>query len=382
MRLAVYTDYAYHETPSGVHAGRAFALFVARMRHSVDELTLIGRLSPVDDAAHYPVGSDVRLLPLPYYSSLAKPLSVLPAVLRSVGRFWRLLDDVDCVWLLGPHPTALAFVAVALARRRRVVLGVRQDLPTYVAMRHPNRRWIRWAGWGLELAFRGLGRFLPVVVVGSELAANYRRSRRLLEIVVSVVDDDQLVEAADAAERDYAGGLRIISVGRLEAEKNPLMLADVLALLNADDGNRWRLLVCGEGEMSDQLAARLADLGQADNAELAGYMPYGEPLMEAYRSSHVLLHTSWTEGFPQILIEAAAAGLPAVAADVGGIRAAMGEAVALVPAGDPAAAAAAVRAVVSDASLRAAMVEAGLAYASVHTLDAETDRVMDFLRAA
>ncbi len=56
--------------------------------------------------------------------------------------------------------------------------------------------------------------------------------------------------------------------------------------------------------------------------------------MQAYRSSHVLLHTSWTEGFSQIPIEAAAAG-SLRCADVGGFRAAMGEAVALVPAGDP-----------------------------------------------
>jgi glycosyltransferase involved in cell wall biosynthesis len=382
VRLAVYTDYAYHQTSAGVQAERAFALFVSRLRRSVDELTLIGRLSPGGEGARYPVGDDVGLLALPYYSSLANPSSVLPAMLRSMVRFWRLLDDVDCLWLLGPHPTALAFVVLALMRRKRVVLGVRQDLPTYVARRHPDRRWIRWAGWALELAFRGLARFLPVVVVGPDLAAKYSAANRLLEIVVSVVESDQLVDAATAAGRDYDGPLQIISVGRLEAEKNPLLLADVLALLNADDGDRWRLLVCGEGEMKEELASRLAELGQADNAVLAGYMPYGAGLVDAYRSSHLLLHTSWTEGFPQILIEAAAAGVPVVAADVGGIRAAMGDALELVPPGDPAAAAAAVKAVASDPGLRARMVEAGLAYAAVHTLDAETGRVMEFIRAA
>jgi glycosyltransferase involved in cell wall biosynthesis len=44
----------------------------------------------------------------------------------------------------------------------------------------------------------------------------------------------------------------------------------------------------------------------------------------AYRSSHFLLHTSWTEGLPKVLIEAFAAVLPVVATDVGGIREAVG----------------------------------------------------------
>ena len=77
---------------------------------------------------------------LPYYESLANPLSVPRAAGRFGARFWRALGDVDAVWLLGPHPLAIAFALLAALRGRRVILGVRQDLPAYVRNRHPGRR--------------------------------------------------------------------------------------------------------------------------------------------------------------------------------------------------------------------------------------------------
>ena len=110
------------------------------------------------------------------------------------------------------------------------------------------------------------------------------------------------------------------------------MLAEVLALL-ASDGRDWRLRICGEGHLEGELEAKLAELGVGERAELLGYVPFGEQLDRVYRSSHVLLHVSWTEGLPQILLEGFAAATPVVATDVGGVRDAVGDAALLIPAG-------------------------------------------------
>jgi glycosyltransferase involved in cell wall biosynthesis len=381
VRLAVYTDYAYHRVDDEVYAERAFALFLGALRPQFERLVLVGRLAPGGGAdARYPVGAGVDLVGLPFYPSLANPLRAVPTFARSVGAFWRALAGVDCVWLLGPHPLAIAFAVLARLRGKRVVLGVRQDLPEYVRNRHPGRRSLRLAAWLLERAFRLLGRFAPVVVVGPGLAANYRGSRELLEIAVSLIREEDVVPPERALERAYDGELVALSVGRLEEEKNPLLLADVLAALSAT-GRRWRLVVCGEGALEGALRARLDELGQADRAELRGYVPFGAELLALYRQSHVLLHTSWTEGFPAVLPEAFAAGLPIVAADVGGIAGAVGEAVLLVPPGDATAAAAAVESVVRDPATRQQLVRNGNAYVAAHTLEAETARLAAFLRA-
>ena len=126
-------------------------------------------------------------MPLPWYGSLADPLATGRALLGSMRRFWRVLDDVDGVLLFGPHPTCFAFAALAALRRRRVALGVRQDLPAYTRNRHPERRSIQLIANVLEAGYRLLARACSTVVVGPDLARNYRRARRLLPINVSLI---------------------------------------------------------------------------------------------------------------------------------------------------------------------------------------------------
>jgi glycosyltransferase involved in cell wall biosynthesis len=381
MRLAVYTDYVYRQVDGEVFAERAFALFLARLSGALDRLVLIGREAPEPGRARYAVGAGVELVPLPYYSRLSDPWAVLRSSLGALVRFWRAVSAVDCVWLLGPHPLAIAFAGLAAVRRRRVVLGVRQDLPAYVESRHPDRRLLQLAGWALELTWRALARAFPVVVVGPEIAAHYVGARSVLEINVSLIDADDLLPPAVALGRSYDGEIRVISVGRLDAEKNPLLLADVLARLR-EDGDRWRLVVCGEGAMHAALEDRLHELGVAERAELLGYVPFGPRLLSLYRESHTLLHVSWTEGLPQVIVEGFAAGLPVVATDVGGVGAAFGDAVRLVPAGNADAAAAALREIAADPGLRETLVRAGHNHAAARTAGVEVERVAEFLRRA
>ena len=379
MRLLVYGDYSYHLSDGELSAEVSFALFATRLGREFDRLVLIGRLSPSPELTPYPCGDEVEFVPLPYYESLADPAAVIRGAGRSLTRFWRTLREVDVVWLLGPHPLAVAFAVLAVLRRRRVVLGVRQDLPAYVRNRRPGRRLMSAAATALEASFRLLARRLSVIVVGPELARRYRGAGAMLEVTVSLIDADDVVSPELAAARSYDGELTLISVGRLDPEKNPLLIADVFRRL-VDGGRPWRLLVCGDGALREALAERLRELGVAGRAELPGYVPYGPRLVELYRSSHALLHTSWTEGLPQVLVEGFAAGLPVVATDVGGIRDAIADAARLVPPGDAAAAAAELEAIVADPDLRRRLVEAGHDYAASRTASVEVRRVADFLR--
>jgi glycosyltransferase involved in cell wall biosynthesis len=379
MRLGVYTDYAYVRERDGVYAERAFSLFLARLGAHVDRLVLIGRLNPRGGRARYRLPPGSGFVPLPYYESLARPLPVARALLGSVRRFWRALEGVEAVWLLGPHPLALAFVALARLRRRRVILGVRQDMPAYVRRRHPRNLLFHRLAGALDATYRAMARRFPTVVVGPALRSRYAGAPRLLDLTVSLIEESGLVKPAVAMSRSYDGPLTVMSVGRLEEEKNPLLLADVLAKLVAADAGRWRLVVCGEGRLESALSTRLVELGVAECAELRGYIPAGEPMNALYRDSHFLLHTSWTEGFPQVLLEAFAAGLPVVAADVGGIRSAVVDAAVLVPPGEPDAAGDALRRLAADPKERGRLIEAGLGYARQHTMDREVGRLAAFL---
>ena len=377
MRLAVYTDYAYSEADGVVYGQRAFVLFLCELREHVEHLQLMGRLGKGGDGARYVLPDGVGFTALPYYPSLARPARALPAVARSLRRVWRALDDVDSVWLLGPSAPSMAYVALAAMRRKAIVLGVRQEIVPYTRNRHPGRRLLHLAAMVEDAIWRALARRLPTVVVGPSLAQSYRHARALLPISVSLIAVDDILDPAAERERNWDGELRLLTVGRLEVEKNPLLLAEILAGLRKREP-RWRLIVCGEGPLRPDLANRLNELGVAGHAELLGYVPFHD-LRAVYRGAHAFLHVSHTEGVPQVVFEAFAAALPVVATSVGGVAQAVGEAALLVPPADAHAAIAAVEQLAADGALRETLVARGNEIAHRHTRDAEVARLADFI---
>jgi glycosyltransferase involved in cell wall biosynthesis len=357
--------------------GESFAVWVAGLRDFAERLVRVGREEPATGPDHYRLRDDVELVALPDYSSLARVPTAALAMVRSLKRLWRLLDGVDVVWLLGPHPLALAFAAMTLVRGRRAVLGVRQDMPSHIRSRHPRRLDLWMAAVALEGTWRLLARACPVVVVGADLATRYSRSRAVLAVSVSLMDERDIVSLPSALARSYDGALRAISVGRLDPEKNPLLLADTLAALRRRDP-RWTLLVCGSGSLEDALRERLRTLGVAGAADVRGYVPL-DHLRSLYRESHVMLHVSWTEGVPQVLFEAFASGLPVVATDVGGVADATDGAGLLVPPGQTEPLVDAASRIADDADLRERLIEAGLVRAQAHTATSGLSRLAEFL---
>lgn len=379
MRLAVYCDLRYQRRTDALYCEESFARFAAGLRDWADGLVLVGRGADVPEPAFgHRLRGDVELLALPGYSSLARPGALARSLRASLVPLWRMLGGVDGVWVLGPHPVGVACVALAAARRRRVVLGVREDLREYVRRRHPRASG-RAVAWALDVVWRALARVIPVVVVGDELAARYGSGRRVLPIAVSLVGADELIDAARALGRDYDGERRVLVVGRLDPEKNPLLLADVLARLRRRDP-AWRVVVCGAGTLSGELTHRLEALGVAGQAELRGVVGSDE-LRALYESSHAMLHVAWTEGVPQVLFEAWAAGLPVVATDVGGVAGIAEDAALLIPPGNAEAAALALERLAGDATLRRAMIEAGFERVRRYAPAAECRRVAALLEA-
>lgn len=374
LRLGVYTDYAYTEVDGKPYAERAFALFIAELARHMERVVVIGRLNP-DGRPRYPLGN-VELAPLPHYPSLTHTREAIKGMVGSLRPFWRSLDGLDCVWILGPHPLAFPFAFMARLRRRRVILGVRQESVAYMRSRHPGSKLRSAIARAMETTFKLLAKRWPVVVVGPSLARAYSGGRSVLEISVSLIREADIGDSGP--NRSYSGQLTALSVGRLETEKNPLVLADVLVALRRLDA-RWRLVVCGEGDLRRDLEGRLVELGLTNAVEVRGYVSHEAGLAEAYREAHALVHVSWTEGLPQVLYEAFAARLPVVATDVGGIREAVGEAAVLVPPGDPQRTAEELARVGNDPALRGALVERGLELVRAHTIESETERTARFI---
>ncbi len=387
MRLGIYMDIVYRSDGRDLWTDQAVILFATKLTSQMSEIALIGRLDPTPGTAPYRVsGSQVRLVALPHYPSVASVVMLARAVRRSCAAFASELERLDAVWLFGPHPLSILFASIARRRRVPVFLGVRQDFVSYIRNRLPSRRWL-WAmpvAHVLERTYRMLARGMPTVTVGDDLAAKYRSSRApVLATGFSLLRADEVVPPEDALAKSWDGELRLFNVGRLDPEKNPTLLPEVLARLRARDP-RWRLAIAGEGPMKEAVRRRAEELKVLDAMELLGYVANGPQLWDEYRRSHAFLHVSLTEGLPQVLWEAQGAGLPVVATNVGGIGAALtdGTSALLIPPDSIEAAARAIERLSSDTALRRRLIAAGLENARRETLDVHVDRIARFMRAS
>ena len=388
-RLGVYQDGPFRvlRSENGVRAApdpvdAPFLRFAAEVAGHFDGFVVFARVvgsTDADDRLLLP--EDVEVVELPDFGGLRRLVRLTGAAIGTTRAFWRGVGRVDVVWTFGPHPLELLLVGVARLRRRRVVLGVRQDSPRYFRARMPSRRWKPLLGAILALdgLHRLLARRVPAVVVGGENARRYARGR-VLAMMPSLVRESDVVSAP--AERDWSGEVALLTVGRIDAEKNPFLVVETLAELNRRRPGRFRLRWVGVGPLAEEVGRRAAEAGVGDRLELPGYVPFGPELLERYRGAHAVVHVSLTEGVPQVLTEALASGTPIVATDVGGVAAALeeGKAGLLVPPDDKEALVDAVLRLADEPEVRARLVDRGLELARERTLEAEAERVAAFIR--
>ena len=295
---------------------------------------------------------------------------------------WRGLAEVDVVWSWGPHPFSILMVVFAVLRHKRVALCVRQNTLEYHRERLPSRRWLPVLGavWAAEAVYRLLARRLPTTAVGTGVAQRYESGRsNVLPMAISLVRAEDV--AASPPKRDWTGVISLLTVGRLEPEKNPLLLIDAMARLEENHPGRFRLVWIGRGALEEEVRRRIEELGLQRVVELRGYIPFGPALLAFYREAHAFVHVSFTEGLPQVLVESLATGLPTVATNVGGVSSVLdgGRAGLLVPPDDVDAVVEAVQRLCDDKPLREAMVTRGLDLARQLTLERQAAQVARFI---
>jgi glycosyltransferase involved in cell wall biosynthesis len=123
---------------------------------------------------------------------------------------------------------------------------------------------------------------------------------------VTADEFDPVTRAADATDVVYVGEFRHI--------KGADLLIDAVARLRAD-GRPVTLTLAGDGEELGTLKAQIERLGLAGAIRFIGHVKarYG------FSKGTVLVVPSRGDSMPYVVIEAAAAGIPMVAANVGGI---------------------------------------------------------------
>jgi glycosyltransferase involved in cell wall biosynthesis len=211
--------------------------------------------------------------------------------------------------------------------------------------------WLYPDGWGAQRVARALGVPFVAGARGSDIRVRDAISRRLTATVVRGADR-LLVVSADLgrlAVRDYgaeAARVRVIAngcdasifhlrdrtearracavsgdaelvlyVGRLVAEKGLRELVEALRSLRRTRP-RAELVLVGDGPLRDELDTLAGD--HANGLRLVGAQPAAR-VAEWMAAANLVTLPSYSEGHPNVLVEALACGRPVVSCPVGGV---------------------------------------------------------------
>lgn len=227
-----------------------------------------------------------------------------------------------------------------------------------------SRGWTRetWKVRAYEAIDRAcLRRMDRVVCVSHGQATRVRNARVAAERVVVIpnaVRADRFLEPDPSARAELLAlfprpPARIVgSAGRLSPEKGFGVLVEAAAVVASDPGVGF--VHFGDGVLREPIARRIEELGLRDRFILAGFR--GD-LDRFFPHWDLMVLPSFTEGMPNVVLEAFAAGVPVVATAVGGTPELVADGVNgyLVAPGDPDAIAARIRDVLGDEPGRSEM---------------------------
>jgi glycosyltransferase involved in cell wall biosynthesis len=286
-------------------------------------------------------------------------------LLRMLAALVRHLTDLqpDLVMCFQHYGNVIGALAARLA-------GIRVIIANRTSARIHMPWWIRWIEFWLGTG----GLFKRTVVNCATIADEYRGYPRRYRDRVLRIDHGFEAKTSTLDRRAARASLGLPpdatilgSVARLHTCKN---LGAAIKLLPFDAG--WHLALAGQGPARDELAQLAKSLGVAKRVHFVGELP-ATRVGTFLRTLDVFVFPTIAETFGLAGVEAAQAGIPVVANDLPVLREVLavdGEPCALfVDAGYGPAFAGAVRRLLSDARLSAALSSRGQRLSHRYSLD-------------
>jgi glycosyltransferase involved in cell wall biosynthesis len=116
--------------------------------------------------------------------------------------------------------------------------------------------------------------------------------------------------------RNFSKGLKLISVGRFDKNKNHIFLLDVMKKLE-DRNIDVHLSLFGDGYTKSLVIERIQSLGLKKHVSFMGFV---SKIEDYYQQSHIYVHSAKREALGLTFLEAMAAGLPVISLDGNGNR--------------------------------------------------------------
>jgi len=143
-------------------------------------------------------------------------------------------------------------------------------------------------------------------------------SEKNSEIIYNGVDFENFPDKDKEEMRKSIGinkdSKMLVTVGNLIEQKGYTYLVDAMEKV-VEENKDVKLVIVGEGEKRKELEEKIEKKHLREHIELAGKVPDVNDYLQA--ADAYVMSSLW-EGFPVVLLEACATGLPIVATDVGG----------------------------------------------------------------
>jgi len=222
--------------------------------------------------------------------------------------------------LISCHSTAAGF----LGR-----LAIKNKVPTIFTAHgwsfNPNVSWGKriLAFWSEKIVSPYSSKIICVSDFDKELAVKYKvYPREKLKVIHNGVKIQEKRESFFSSLEP--GKIRIVFVGRLNKQKDPMLLVRVFNDLEAELKNKTDVSIIGDGPKKWELEKFIRKNNLEKKIKLLGDLPQKE-VFKILRESHLFVLTSNWEGFPRSILEAMSFGLAVVASDVGGVRESVSE---------------------------------------------------------
>ncbi len=189
----------------------------------------------------------------------------------------------------------------------------------------------------------------------------YRIPENRIRVVWNGVEEPKTSEEALRLQWSIPAGTPVIaSISTLIAQKGIGHLLEAAALLR-QSGERFVLLIAGDGLLRQGLLARSAELGLQAHVQFLGWVPQASS--KVFPLCDIFVQSSLWEAMSIVLLEAMASAKPVVATSVGENPLVMlpGATGLMVPPANPARLAEALRTLLHDPELRVRMGQAGRA---------------------
>ncbi len=323
MKIGVYLETGYYKEGETLFCEDIYTILLNNLsREDTFSFSFLGRQLGGKKENMYRIDRYDRFWELTPFNDLAALCVEWPLFKRrNKPTLSAFVQSVDKLLVMSPMPICIELIKLAEKYGKPIVLLARQDTRRVLPQRYRGVK--KWFATVLAYYFeRQVERLvakhkdITVMALGSKIAERFGQFTHNVHCMASSryrLSDIMLPEALPPI--DWAHTVNLLFVGRVEVNKG---LSELLACLSGNMPFDWHLTIVGNGAFMPEVKRLIKQYGMSEKVELAGFISFGPHLMEQYKSHDIFILPSYSEGLPQVVLEAMAGGCFVMATNVGG----------------------------------------------------------------